>query len=165
MFQTTNQSNNKYLGKLEYFTHLNLAAIKGDDSPEMNQWFPGFGRSEVVIYNLPRNIYHIAIYPLVNSHHCGMIHHGFSWEFDHELSTGPWLQVRYKCNSHYQPTENLMMLTSSGSLHQNVVDFFSKTMGFVHQGTSRISPKPLVPSQIIGIHHHKSWKNHRTIYK
>ena len=32
-----------YLGKLEYFTHLNSSAIKGDDS------FMGLGRSEVVI--------------------------------------------------------------------------------------------------------------------
>ena len=29
-----------YLGVLEYFTNLNLGAIKGDDFPQSNQWFP-----------------------------------------------------------------------------------------------------------------------------
>ena len=33
------------LGKLSYFTNLNLAAIKWDDSPNPNQDEPGLGRT------------------------------------------------------------------------------------------------------------------------
>ena len=32
-----------YLGKLESFTNLNFAAIKGDDFPKKKPWFPGSG--------------------------------------------------------------------------------------------------------------------------
>ena len=37
------------LGKSKSFTNLNLAAIKGDDSPNRNHHLWGFGRSEAVI--------------------------------------------------------------------------------------------------------------------
>ena len=33
-----------YLGKLEYFTHLNLAAIEGNDFPISKPMIPGLGR-------------------------------------------------------------------------------------------------------------------------
>ena len=39
--------NNKHLGKLSYFTNLNLAAMSGDDFPEINHDSS---------YNLPRNM-------------------------------------------------------------------------------------------------------------
>ena len=47
------------LGKLEYFTNLNLAAIKGDDFPQSNHDSRLRENSEVVIYNLPRNKQHL----------------------------------------------------------------------------------------------------------
>jgi hypothetical protein len=34
------------LGKLSYFTNLNLAAIKGDDFPQSITMIPGVGRDE-----------------------------------------------------------------------------------------------------------------------
>ena len=45
-FQTIIESafNSPHLGKLLSFTNLNLAAIKGDDFPEIHQGLPGFGR-------------------------------------------------------------------------------------------------------------------------
>ena len=42
-----------YLGKLQYFTNLNLAAIKGDDSPEIDHDSQGSGE-QWGRYNLPR---------------------------------------------------------------------------------------------------------------
>ena len=42
-----------WLGKLSYFTHLNLAAIKGNDSP-IKTMIPGLGRTGFGSYNLPR---------------------------------------------------------------------------------------------------------------
>jgi hypothetical protein len=45
-----------WLGKLSYFTHLNLAAIKGTDSP-IKTMIPGLGRTGFGRYNLPIYIY------------------------------------------------------------------------------------------------------------
>ena len=42
-----------YLSKLQYFTNLNLAAIKGDDFPMNKPWFPGFGKTVRSWWNLP----------------------------------------------------------------------------------------------------------------
>ena len=54
------QINIVYLGKLSYFTNLNLAAIKGDDFPKKNHDFQGSHVERRA--RLPRNMNHDGAY-------------------------------------------------------------------------------------------------------